>query len=348
MKPDCDITTITLDRGVGSELFSPNNSSDFWCLPFGVSLPLRMDGVIAYSRAATGYDLRRKHNVTSPTYATSAGPDFAANGGRSIHEGTLDLLRRLPVDQPLRDAEIFRLAEFLNDQREARHSWPGEMLFATLRGIFEDGRISNQEREELGAQMIEIESRCPVGAPNGAGTLKDRRLNLNPEHFRAPTFRGNVEVHDESAHTNYAANLERLSCTCPRWSRNRSRWPSSDARRCCQHLIEAISREIHRGRDEGISPIVRFVMTDLAARAREFEPDSRWYQLRVQLRPYVIGVESGSWYRVYGPDDARRIESFAFHPVDCRWAYGFHPLGAELLEEWMQSENQTGGVPPTP
>jgi hypothetical protein len=75
----------------------------------------------------------------------------------SSHPETLELIRRIAEDGILDTDEIWELVGFLNGNKTARHSWPGNVLWETLESMFDDGVLSNEEIEALGHILTDIE-----------------------------------------------------------------------------------------------------------------------------------------------------------------------------------------------
>lgn len=80
---------------------------------------------------------------------------------------TLRVIRRITADGILTTDEIWDLAQFLNDNREARNSWPGNDLWPALQSVFEDGVVDENEMEELGRIISEIGTQ--IAAMNNLG-----------------------------------------------------------------------------------------------------------------------------------------------------------------------------------
>lgn len=72
------------------------------------------------------------------------------------HLETLRVIRRITADGVLTMEEVWDLAGFLNEDREARKQWPGNILWPTLESVFDDGVVDDEEMEVLGNMLSEI------------------------------------------------------------------------------------------------------------------------------------------------------------------------------------------------
>lgn len=74
----------------------------------------------------------------------------------SPHMETLRLIRRITADGILSVDEVWDLAQFFNESKEARYSWPGNILWPTLQSVFDDGVVDDDEMEALGSMISDI------------------------------------------------------------------------------------------------------------------------------------------------------------------------------------------------
>lgn len=72
------------------------------------------------------------------------------------HMETLRMIRRITSDGVLDMDEVYDLAHFLNECREARKSWPGNILWETMQSIFDDGEVTEEEQQALGDILVGI------------------------------------------------------------------------------------------------------------------------------------------------------------------------------------------------
>ena len=72
------------------------------------------------------------------------------------HMETLRLIRRITADGVLDMDEVYDLAHFLNECRDARKAWPGNILWETMQSIFDDGEVTEEEQQALGEILVGI------------------------------------------------------------------------------------------------------------------------------------------------------------------------------------------------
>ncbi len=76
------------------------------------------------------------------------------------HMETLRVIRRITADGILTTDEVWDLTQYLNESRDARNSWPGNVLWSTLQSIFDDGVVTDDELEVLGAMLVDVGTQC--------------------------------------------------------------------------------------------------------------------------------------------------------------------------------------------
>ncbi|MBG86021.1 MAG: hypothetical protein CMO80_03865 [Verrucomicrobiales bacterium] len=73
-----------------------------------------------------------------------------------LHMESMRMIRRVTADGRLTTDEIWDLAHFFNENREARETWPGNMLWPTLHSAFDDQKIDDEEMATLGSMLSDI------------------------------------------------------------------------------------------------------------------------------------------------------------------------------------------------
>jgi hypothetical protein len=61
-------------------------------------------------------------------------------------------------DGELNATELYRLAEWLNNHREACCHWPGNLLVKPLQEVWEDGNVSVEELQRIGQILCSIQA----------------------------------------------------------------------------------------------------------------------------------------------------------------------------------------------
>jgi hypothetical protein len=76
----------------------------------------------------------------------------------SDHETSelLALCETILEDGELSYDELYKLAEWLNDHREACLHWPGNLLVAPLQNAWTDGKITKTEARQVSRVILQI------------------------------------------------------------------------------------------------------------------------------------------------------------------------------------------------
>ncbi len=102
--------------------------------------------------------------------------------GRVAHAETINLVRDLSEDTVITEHSLFQLADYLNDCREARHTWLGNQLFQFLRTIFAGAGIGDAQIGATAAAMAEIARMIPCFNPGNPRGDKANPIFLDLEH----------------------------------------------------------------------------------------------------------------------------------------------------------------------
>ncbi|MGB0579862.1 MAG: hypothetical protein ACPGVU_09195 [Limisphaerales bacterium] len=141
----------------------------------------------------------------------------------TIHSETLELIRRITDDGILSEREVWDLAEYLNDNLDARAEWPGCDLFPILHEVFEDGVLDDYEMDALADILAQIELHC--AGDSAARSVRAQRdvpdyesVSLEAIHiedFHLPKVEKTVKIPCQPSGEIYRVNLREHSCNCP-------------------------------------------------------------------------------------------------------------------------------------
>jgi len=272
------------------------------------------------------------------------------------HRETLRMIRRVTADGLLEFEELCQLGSYLNDNREARHSWPGNILWGTLQSVFEDGQVSAEELEAVGAMLADIEAECAAN-PDLNLTLYIRKVSraereaqkLPPsEPFVAPLLPGRIR-READAGREHEVNLELSSCDCEDWRRRRAALPVGHPGRICRCVAQAYAEALEEGLGaDWPKPFVGMIR-DLAGlfRGSDLAPD--WRAVRIDERDYLIASGAGEWTHVHGPAVDADYDRFSYRRRDRSWFFGAQPPDAELIARFIdamgdQASSQTSAA----
>lgn len=252
------------------------------------------------------------------------------------HAETIEFLRKLSEGRELGEGDVMKLANYLNDRREARHSWPGEGLFSMLREIFASGGIGDMQLSAISQEIANVERQFSIAM---SGDLANEKVvpveSIWVDELKLPALREKIKIQD------FEVDLGAHNCSCPSWYGNRRTFKDGDARLCCNHMAVAFDLKI---KSEEITDSPRLfpeVMADLAERGEGLDYRSAWRLLRIQMRPFLVSYGSKvDWCTVYGPNKERVVEKYGLHRTELRWSYGRHPQCAASIAEYVKSLRQ--------
>jgi len=286
----------------------------------------------------------------------------------SAQQQTLNLIREITSDGRVSFDELTQLATFLNENREARKTWPGSAVFDVLRDILRDGRVDPCELEGLNLILEGVEIICSGSARRAAETAPEpagqaEKAVEKPEGAAGETppdaaEEPAAEVDEESTiinlpvatdlrfpalltddirHEYEGVHLPSYTCTCEDWQKNRAAFPEKCPGRACRCIVNALVHEL----DEnpallGNAPsILEEVLRAAAGSGRGLEAVGRWKRVRIAKRQFVISVGRTAWCNVYAHSLDNAIEKFSYHRDYKRWGFGDEPKDAGLLKTFF-------------
>lgn len=252
--------------------------------------------------------------------------------GERPHDETIGCLRAIGGLGEVTNKELLALGYYLNEHRDARHSWPGERLVKVLAEMYSGHLPSKTDRDEIHTDLEFIERECARVAPPGEDIDDPLPLSsIKIEDVPLPMLNRTVTVECADSRTTFEADLHRQSCDCPTWPHARGKLKLNDIRRCCAHLVSAYHQMIENGELEGVQPVLKELMADRDRRGRSLDPHSRWKLLKIRMRPHIAIYGNGEWSYVYAPD-AGGFSRFAYHNEQKRWSFGQPPKSAKTVE----------------
>lgn len=256
--------------------------------------------------------------------------------GEEPHLETLTCLRAIGGSGEVTNKELLALGYFLNEHRDARHSWPGEKLVGILAEMFSGHAPTKSDRDEIHADLELIERECSRGS--SSTTAVDDPLPLSSikiEDVPLPMGDRTVTIECDDSRTTFEADLHHQSCNCPTWSHARGKLKLNDIRRCCAHLVSAYHQVMDNGELSGVQPVLKELMADRDRRGRSLDPRSKWKLLKIRMRVHIAIFGHGDWGYVYAPDGAG-FSRFAYHQHEKRWSFGQMPKSAKTVELFFE------------
>lgn len=261
--------------------------------------------------------------------------------GVTPHEDTIRVLRAIGGAGEVTSKELLALAYYLNEHRDARHSWPGESLTTILAAMFEGHTPSRTDRDAVHTDIEAIERECyRVAITEEDEETAIPMSSIRMEDFQLPPASQTVEIKCPDSETRFQVDLHHQTCNCPTWPNHRSRLKLNDPRRACSCMVEAYHQLIQNDELPGIQPIFKDIMADRAHRGRSIDVHSKWKLVKIRMRPHVVSYGSKVWSYVYAPDGAG-FTRFAFNNEEKRWSFGQCPRSAKTIEAFLK-EAQAG------
>lgn len=252
--------------------------------------------------------------------------------------GTLRIIRRITADGMLEMAEVLDLANFLNDCREARHQWPGNIIWETLQSIFEDNEVSAEEMDALGNLLASIEAECATSADLGLTSyirsasraeLEAARLP-RPVPFQIPLVAGEVRL-ESSGDKAHHVSLDGPSCDCGEWIQKRSTFPAGHPARICRCIAQVYAELIREGWGADWPVPFKGMVEDLAELYRGSDLAANWLSVAIHGRSYLLAVGEGEWVHIHGPSSDKEYDRFSYRRKDRSWFFGVQAPEGDLI-----------------
>lgn len=267
-------------------------------------------------------------------------PDlWTPTAGAIADTETIEFVRRL-VDIDLGEEGVMQLADFLNENRVARHSWPGKPLFDFLKDMFTaGGGIGDVQINATKEALVKTEREYSLFMMPQLDLGREVRVDtMWIEDLKLPEARAKTQVTDVSSRNLFDVDLTAMSCSCAAWYGNRRQFKDADARRCCPHLAQVYAEEISAMRLTEFPRMFSEVITDLVSRREGFDHRCNWRLLRIQMRPFLVGYGNKlDWCEIYALDAERKVQRFELHRTEYRWRFARHPQGAAAVTAYVKS-----------
>lgn len=234
--------------------------------------------------------------------------------------GTLELIRQLADAEGLGEDHAMELANYLNQNDGARHSWPGNMLFDFLVNVYEDGSMRSYELQAL-ARIIEgillqadgmaAEAAENEPPPIGPDEAPDSVLVLPDLHsFDELNLNGQVGMPD--------VFFSKMQCDCLDWQTSRRKVAPNSPGRICRHLAKHMFREIELLPSNHVN--LRKLVTWAGRSSRSLPPQPKWRLLSAEDETLVAAWGVGKVCWVFAPINARgSLELFSYDLGENQW-----------------------------
>lgn len=261
---------------------------------------------------------------------------------------TLSVIREITSDGGVTDEEVINLAMFLNDNLEARETWPGIAVYEVLRDVLDDGQIDDFEREALLHVLEGIEILSSGQA--AADSAEETQFTTKTEADEAPAVEYELtaltlpplEVETVREKLDEPLAVMRLvhhECRCDNWKQVREGFPSASPARACACIVGDLF-ELGKSDPKTAMQWPRTLLSILRkakATGRGLEPVGEWKSLTIGRADFVISKGKTDWCNIYIPDSNGSVERFSYHLGYQRWGHGVSPSTAKTLETVFRS-----------
>jgi hypothetical protein len=232
-------------------------------------------------------------------------------------------------DGELSGREVYRLAQWLNENRDAAQHWPGNLLVKLLQKAWSDGQITTAELQEIGRLLVKVHKEWIA---SHAGEVLDAVPAITPEILKKidltqpllPSVPWVTRLRSRSEKGDgWEIDLSQPSCTCPEWRQERSQLPVGHLSRCCRHVLHAFSR-LHP------QPGWPGWMRAFLGHQWTPHPSKQWMVLRVRDLLVLASTAPVDWADVFAIEEGE-YERFGYHVMENRWAYDSRPADSEYI-----------------
>ena len=235
----------------------------------------------------------------------------------------LRLCESILEDGEIDATEIYGLAEWLNNNRDACFNWPGELLVTPLQTIWADGKVTKTELRQIGRLLVQIQrewaKRQTSDALKHAVQLVEQmvaNLDLTRPQLPLLPFATRVKSHTHKGVV-YDVDLSGPTCTCPDWRSYRNGFPEAHLTRCCKHVLDVYSQlEPGAGWPGWFGAFLDHGWTP--------HPKQDWVVLEGTHNLILTSTAPTGWANVF-VDDGSGYDRFGYSTSEQRWAYGIGP-----------------------
>lgn len=265
---------------------------------------------------------------------------------RETAEPVVRYLRALTCNGELSSAEVWNLANWLNQQPEkVLTNWPGKPLVKALQKVFANKQTTLAELEEIAATIVAIEElwreTFATAIPADADDFASSTSLIEEGKPEAPAINIEAEMPEEGRSDTFTVDLQHHTCTCPEWIENRGVYPQGDYRRCCAHLLRAFHSLAQDQASLRRDPLFLAFIEEHARRGKGVDLDVVWRVVVINGTRVLYGAAPTSeWVNVFAPDDDEEHKRFGYNRKKKRWSYGHRPADVAWHIESLFSQTQ--------
>ena len=243
-------------------------------------------------------------------------------------------LAKVTMDGEITGEEIWLLAHWLNEHPQAMGYWPGNRFRVALQNAFSDGKLEDHEIDALAKLIVTTEKEWFDSEFSEKQVVKSfedaKAIEFSTEGIALPVIPYAMDVNCLTTSKEYKVTLNKHTCECLDWMRNRAEFSTGSIQRMCKHVAHAfVKGDFNRE----LFPLPRWLEAFASQRVisgRGVNINSKW--ARIQLdKPVLFSYRRDSeWIDVIAPDQDM-YERFIYSYVQNRWAYGMRPVSSTLI-----------------
>ena len=234
--------------------------------------------------------------------------------------------------------ELYRLADWLNNHREACLHWPGNLLVEPLQKAWADGKITRTEARQVARLILKIckeaakrESEEAFAQVAELASQAARSFDLTRPQLPAIPFSTRIKSHTAMG-VFYEVDLGGPTCNCPDFRSFRRKLPVGHLTRCCKHIFGAYAQLDPSDRWPGwLGAFLRLAWTPhphhewLVLHVRP-----AWYALHVRKALVLISSAPNGWANVFAANNDR-YDRYGYNVIEDRWSYNIEPAASERI-----------------
>ena len=257
---------------------------------------------------------------------------------RTVNEETLRIIRHITADGIVEKDEVLGLGRYLENY-DARTTWPGDVLWEILQGVFADGVVDESETEDLTRRLQVIEKEChqrntPADGPSIAlaGQYQVREISL-PEvdltlDVEAPRPGEPLSKVDLRQHT----------CTCDDWKAKHQEFAPDSVGRLCRCMATGYQLAMNGRPDlcDQFEPNLVNLLRLLSTYGLGGVAESNWRRLEGDdFNLFVSWDDQEDWIAIFAESEEGHFERFGYNRSEQRWAFGVVPHGAGAVLHFL-------------
>ena len=259
----------------------------------------------------------------------------------SANQATIDFIRQVMADGIVSEDEVISLGTYLNENRDARKSWPGSAIFEVLKDILADGKIEDYETVGLSKILQGIERIC------AGDTMGDTGVTQVAVAKKSDTTDCTVPTLDQKI-TISAANqfdsgkmvdLKRYECECNDWLIKRTTLPIGCPGRMCKHLVKGFELACSGNPDikKSCDKLFLALINSSSDTNRGLDGVANWKLLsKDDVHFLAAWGPKSEWCNIYTENASGNLERFGYQIKKKRWSFGARPKKAGILKKFLK------------